>query len=67
MINKQRGVIDPWTLGFLISLAGLVIAQPWDRPTENTSEKAEITMNKTVTGNSYKQAVLIIENRWSEQ
>jgi len=61
MINKQRGVIDPYTLGFLISLVALVISQPWDRHKDNTSEKAEITINKTVAGNSHKQAVLIIE------
>ncbi|MDX2504928.1 MAG: hypothetical protein QNL62_10700 [Gammaproteobacteria bacterium] len=61
MINKQRGVIDPWTLGFLISLAGLAIAQPWDRHKENTSEKEEIAINKAVTDNLHKPAELIIE------
>lgn len=30
MINKQRGIIDPWTLGFLISLVGLTVTQPWE-------------------------------------
>ena len=30
MISKQRGIIDPWTLGFLISLTGLTITQTKD-------------------------------------
>lgn len=34
MISKQRGIIDPWTLGFLLSLIGLTTTQAWDRNSE---------------------------------
>ena len=34
MISKQRGIIDPWTLGFLLSLIGLTATQAWDRDSE---------------------------------
>ena len=36
MIHKQRGVVDPWTLGLLIGLTGLFVTQPWDKVQEKT-------------------------------
>lgn len=51
MISKQRGFIDPWSLGFLISLAGLAISQPWDRasndPITATTSETEKVIVKT--------------------
>ena len=49
MIFKQRGIIDPWTLGFLISLTSLTVTQPWDGENStvselNTEEKTEIVV-----------------------
>lgn len=38
MIFKQRGIIDPWTLGFLISLSGLTVAQVWEDESKAVSE-----------------------------
>ena len=47
MISKQRGIIDPWTLGFLIGLTGLAIVQPWDRKDEKMT-KSEIEIETTL-------------------
>lgn len=38
MISKQRGIIDPWSLGFLIGLTGLTIVQPWDKESDEVSK-----------------------------
>ena len=55
MITKQRGVIDPYTLGFLLSLTGLVIVQPWDRSKEDATEENQIKLEKTISDNHQLQ------------
>lgn len=55
MISKQRGIIDPWTLGFLIGLTGLTISQPWDRESNDASKstltevEAKVVINNQTT------------------
>lgn len=55
MISKQRGIIDPWTLGFLISLTGLTIVQPWEKENKGISQfsskeqKSSVIMNNQNT------------------
>ena len=52
MISKQRGLIDPWTLGFLLSLIGLTTAQPWDSETEAISNSPLNTVEKVAINES---------------
>ena len=46
MISKQRGIIDPWTLGFLLSLIGLTATQPWNSETDVISNSSLTTVEK---------------------
>lgn len=51
MISKQRGIIDPWTLGFLIGLTGLTITQPWDRENDEISGSSAEQTKSTLSSN----------------
>ena len=55
-MKKMRGVIDPWTLGFIISLFGGVTGYILHPPGEQKNiepnqmkQKTTITINKTKT------------------
>ena len=52
MISKQRGIVDPWTLGFLLGLTGLSIAQPWDNENDKISKSGFEEVEKVIVINN---------------
>lgn len=64
MISKQRGIIDPWTLGFLISLTGLVVIQPWDKENNEISKSPLTDVATTVVFNDQTTAQTHLLNKF---
>ena len=57
-MKKMRGVIDPWTLGFIISLFGGVTGYILHPPGElKDIEKNQIKQEKTIAMNEIKTVV----------
>ena len=57
-MKKMRGVIDPWTLGFIISLFGGVTGYILHPPGEQKDiEQNQVKQEKTIAMNEIKTVV----------
>jgi len=57
-MKKMRGIIDPWTLGFIISLFGGVTGYILHPPGEQKNvEQNQIEQEKTIAMNKIKTVV----------
>ena len=57
-MKKMRGIIDPWTLGFIISLFGGVTGYILHPPGEQKDiEQNQIKQEKTIAMNEIKTVV----------